>query len=86
MSNGEKNSMQEFMRFALMRSTVRRALKVTCIVTPILTVFNHSGEIRVLNLGGVFWIQVGLTFMVPYAVSTFSSAMAAMEEHRKSSA
>ena len=79
-------AMREFIKFAVMGSTVRRALKVALVITPILTVFNHFGEIRDFNLGVVFWFQVGLTFTVPYAVCTYSSAMAAMEEHRKSSA
>ena len=77
--------MGEFVKFAVMHSTVKRAFKVALVITPILTVFNHFGEIRDLNMGAEFWFQVALTFTVPYCVSTFSSARAAMEEHRKSS-
>ena len=78
--------MVEFFKFALMGSTVRRAIKVALVITPILTVFNHFSEIRALELGAGFWLQVALTFMVPYCVSTYSCAMTAMEEHRKSEA
>ena len=75
--------MREFFKYALMLSTVKRALNVSLIITPILTVFNHFQEIRELSMGGAFWLQVGLTFLVPYCVSTFSSAQAAREEHSK---
>jgi hypothetical protein len=70
-----------FLRFALRRETVVRAVKVACVITPILTLLNHSREILALELGLAFWIQVGLTFLVPYGVSTYSSAMAAIAEH-----
>jgi len=60
-----------------------RAVKVACVITPILTVFNHSREIIAREFGAAFWLQVGLTFLVPYGVSTYSSAMAAIAEHRR---
>jgi hypothetical protein len=72
-----------FLRFAAMRSTALRAVKVACVITPILTLLNHSREILALELGLRFWTQVALTFFVPYGVSTYSSAMAAIaEQHR----
>ncbi|MCH8074365.1 MAG: nitrate/nitrite transporter NrtS [SAR324 cluster bacterium] len=64
-----------FVGFAISGSTVKRALKVACIVTPILTIFNHAHEIIALDMGPRFFLQVGLTFCVPYMVSTYSSAM-----------
>ena len=64
-----------------MQSTVIRAVKVSCVITPILTVFNHYQEIVDLRLGLSFWVQVLLTFTVPYCVSTYSSAMASMAAH-----
>lgn len=75
--------MREFLKYALMSSTIRRAVKVALIITPILTVMNHFQEIRELRMGEVFWLQAALTFLVPYCVSTFSSAQAAREEHNK---
>lgn len=75
--------MNEFLKYACMPSTVKRAFKVALVITPILTVFNHFPEIRDLRLGAGFWIQVGLTFLVPYGVCTYSSARAAIEEHNK---
>jgi hypothetical protein len=72
-----------FLRYASLGSTVRRALKVAAVVTPILTLLNHSAELLSLQLDRRFWLQVILTFFVPYSVSTYSSAMGAMQEHRR---
>ena len=76
--------MSDFLKYCFQRSTVLRALKVAAVITPILTVINHFREIAALELGWGFWLQVALTFVVPYGVSTFSSAMAAIEEHSRS--
>ena len=73
-----------FFHFAFMPSTIVRAFKVACVITPILTLFNHYDELSAGEIGMNFWLQVGLTFTVPYAVSTYSSAMAALGEHRGS--
>lgn len=70
-----RGDFRHFVGFAISRSTAKRAFKVACIVTPILTVLNHAHEIIALNLGARFFLQVGLTFCVPYTVSTYSSAM-----------
>ena len=75
--------MSDFLRYCSQRSTVFRALKVAAVITPILTVINHFREIAALELGLWFWLQVAMTFVVPYGVSTYSSAMAASEEHRR---
>lgn len=72
MSEGQ---IRRFVHYATTMSTAMRAFKVACIVTPILTVFNHFHDIVALNLGGRFFLQVLLTFFVPYLVSTYSSAM-----------
>jgi hypothetical protein len=65
-----------------MRGTVLRAVKVACIVTPVLTVLNHAPEITAGQFSAGFWLQAGLTFLVPYCVSTYSSAMSAIAERR----
>ena len=76
--------MSDFLKYCCFRSTVLRALKVAAVITPILTVINHFREIAELEMGPGFWLQVAMTFVVPYGVSTYSSAMAAGEEHRRS--
>lgn len=75
--------MREFFHYALMRSTAWRALKVAGVITPVLTVFNHWDALYRLQVTPVFFFKVALTFTVPYLVSTYSSAMAAREQHRR---
>ena len=75
--------MSQFLKYCMQRSTVVRAIKVGFVITPILTVINHFQEIAALEMGLGFWLQVGMTFVVPYCVSTYSSAMAAGEEHNR---
>lgn len=72
-----------FCQFALLPSTIVRALKVAAVVTPILTVLNHSQEIMALDFTLGFYLQMGLTFCVPYLVSTYSSAMTEVTIHRE---
>jgi len=74
---------RQFAYFALRRPTIVRGLKVACVITPILTLMNHYHEIVTLNLSVRFWLQTVMTFCVPYAVSTYSSAMQAVADHRR---
>lgn len=71
----EWSELKYFSKCACMRSTVIRALKVAIVITPILTVVNHSQEIMALDFSPRFILQALLTFCVPYLVSTYSSAM-----------
>ena len=73
----------DFLGYSCQRSTVVRAVKVASVITPILTVINHYGEIAAWRMGPGFWGQAGLTFLVPYFVSTYSSAMTTMEKASK---
>ena len=75
--------MSQFLKYCMQRSTVVRAIKVGLVITPILTLINHFREIAALEMGLGFWIQVAMTFVVPYCVSTYSSACAASEEHNR---
>lgn len=67
-----------FLQCALQRETATRAAGVALVITPILTVVNHWNEIVAGEIGQRFIVQVVLTFLVPYSVSTFSSARAEM--------
>lgn len=82
----ELSGQRLFWKFAFQRDTVFCAMKVASVITPILTVFNHFQEIVDLRMGLTFWIQVALTFCVPFCVSTYSSAMAGMREYRRQQA
>ena len=68
--------MWEWLAVASRRDVVRRALVVAAVVGTILITINHAdallqGEVSVKRI----W-QMGLTYLVPYCVSTYSSVSA----------
>ncbi|MBM4256018.1 MAG: hypothetical protein FJ147_08990 [Deltaproteobacteria bacterium] len=71
--------MRKLLYYWFQKRTILRAVKVAAIVGPILTLINQYDvllrgdySIRVLS-------KIVLTFLVPYCVSSFSSARAEVE-------
>jgi hypothetical protein len=71
--------MSRFFYHWFRRETVTRALKVAGVVGPILTVINQYDMLLSLNFSPRLFFKIALTFLVPYIVSSFSSARAYME-------
>jgi hypothetical protein len=57
-------------------SVTRRALKVATIVGSLLALINHGDALLAGTVTWQRWVQIGLTFLVPYCVSTFASVEA----------
>ncbi len=76
--------MKEWFQLAFQPSVAKRALKYALVVGLILIAINHGGAILSgkVTRGGL--IQMLLTVMVPYVVSTLSSIGAMLEARRKS--
>jgi hypothetical protein len=55
---------------------VRRALKYALVVGAVLITINHGDAILHGNLDTTRFLKMGLTVIVPYAVSTLSSVEA----------
>ena len=75
--------MKEWLQLALQGAVVRRALACAAVVGAVLIAINHGhailgGEVTTYRI-----VQMGLTLLVPYCVSTFSSD-AAMRGDRRS--
>ena len=68
--------MSERMRLALSSSVVRRALKYAVVVGAILIAINHGDAVLRGDLPASRLARMGLTFLVPYVVSTLSSVEA----------
>jgi hypothetical protein len=66
----------KFLALALSRQVALRALKVCIIVGAILALINHGGAILELNIDTQRLLQIALTYLVPYGVSTYSSVRA----------
>ena len=67
---------REFLRNWFLPSTVRRAVGVALVVGPILSLINQPEAILALDLRPRVLLKIALTFLVPYAVSSYSSAVA----------
>ena len=74
--------MREWIRVARRPSVVRRALKYAIVVGAILITINHGQAIRRGDVTLSRLLQMGLTVMVPYMVSTSSSVSAMRDRER----
>ncbi len=66
-------------RLATSPSVVRRSLGFALGVGGVLIAINHGDAIWAGAVEPKRWLQIGLTTMVPYCVSTASSVMAARQ-------
>jgi hypothetical protein len=57
------------------REIIRRALITAAVVGTILAAINHGPEIVTFSLNSRRLWQIGLTFLVPYCVSTYAATM-----------
>ena len=64
---------------ATQRSVVIRAVRIASIVGVFLALLNHGDTFITGGMDASTWTKVGLTFLVPYCVSTYSSVMAVRE-------
>ena len=67
---------QSGLALAFQGPVVRRALLFAVTVGPVLVAINHGDAILAGSLGSDRWLKIGLTVLVPYAVSTISSVLA----------
>jgi hypothetical protein len=65
-----------FLAVALRADVVARALKMSVIVGTLLMLINHGDAIWRLEVGGWRAFRIGLTYLVPFTVSTLSSTAA----------
>jgi len=68
--------MPSSLRVATSPAVVRRALWYAVIVGAILVAINHGDAIARADLDASRLLKIGLTVLVPYAVSTLSSVQA----------
>lgn len=71
----------KFLDALLLKATIWRAFKIACVVGAIL-IFINQGDLILSGDWPPAW-KVILTFMVPYSVSSYSSAAFVTELFRK---
>lgn len=74
------SSLRRFVYHWFRRDTVIRAVKVAGLVGPILTAINQYDVLLSLDFSPRLLGKILLTFLVPYSVSSFSSARAYMDD------
>ncbi len=73
--------MKEKLKYALRPSVVKRALGYAVVVGPILIIINHADALLYGQVSTTMLAKMGLTFMVPYIVSTLSSVQTLQRSH-----
>ena len=74
-----------FFDLATTSQVVKTALRISLIVGSILALINHGEGIVNLSLSSQNIIQILLTYLVPYGVSTYSSVKALQSRQNDSS-
>jgi len=74
---------KEWLRLAASAPVRRRALRYAVVVGAILITINHGDAILRGDLPLGRLLRIGLTLMVPYLVSTFSSVGAMLQMRRE---
>ena len=74
--------MSNYVSIALRPQVLGTALRISLVVGTILALINHSPAIFSLSLSPQNLVQIVLTYLVPYGVSTYSSVKVILnEEH-----
>jgi hypothetical protein len=68
---------------AFRRETVIRSLGVAVVVGTLLAMINHGDAILEGTFGRRNMVQVLLTYLVPYGVSTYANVRAVLSANRK---
>jgi hypothetical protein len=68
-----------FLELAGRPDVVRRAVRVAVIVGTLLILINYGDRVLAGDLGRSDWVKMGLTYLVPYGVSTWSAVQALRE-------
>jgi hypothetical protein len=75
--------MPDWLGIAFQRSTMARGVKLAAVVGSLLVAINRGEAILAGNVDGNHLLRIGLTVLVPYAVSTFSTCGAKLEAKRQ---
>ena len=76
MSNTDQVTAPTFWAIATERSVAFRAARIALIVGIVLAGINHGHRLISGEIDGPTLARIGLTFLVPYCVSTYSSVLA----------
>lgn len=78
MDRSRMTAVRTFFRHATAPATVRRACGVASVVSPMLLLVNHIDLVLTQPLSPEVLRRLAMNFVVPYLVSSYSSARAAL--------
>ncbi len=64
---------RHFLATSRRREIVWRALRMAALVGTVLALINHGPTLLAGTMDAGHWLQVGLTYVVPYCVSTYAA-------------
>lgn len=70
----------KLINIALEKGIVISSLKVALVVGCILNMINQGNHLVSMSFESINWFKLGLTFTVPYMVSTYASVRVKMVE------
>lgn len=77
---GRNSSRSKQILSLIFDSAIRtRAIKLALVVGPILTLINQYDVLFGAGITHLNWLKVGLTFFMPYAVSTYSAVKSKLD-------
>jgi len=73
--NGSPNEQKAILWIAIARrpAIVRRALRVAAVVGTVLVAVNYTDRFLAGTLVPLDWAKMGITYLVPYCVSTYTA-------------
>ncbi len=75
-------SLKTWFQVARRPSIIRRAIQVSVVVGTLLVLINHGPALLHGDITRFRLFQIGLTYVVPYCVATWSSVSALIEKER----
>lgn len=66
--------MSGFLAVATQRAVVMRSLRIAVVVGTILGLVNHGGALVSGHVTAAEWVQIAVSYVVPFFVATWSAA------------
>ena len=79
-SLNNKSKLHQYVRLAKSPSVIKRGIKYSLIVGTVLTCTNHGDRLLEGEVTGIRMLKIGLTYTVPYVVSSLSSIQALLNK------
>ena len=74
------NAVKRWIELARRPDIVKRSARVALVVGTLLAIINHGARLLDLAVDAEIALKIGLTYLVPYCVSTWASVQTASRE------